>query len=89
MLHKVILNNYINSNSNKYKLNKETIENISLKYQFLTSYTSLLCLVCENNMSLKDKIMKVKSKPIKLYFDKMRNGCMEIYIKTLTGKTIT
>ena len=89
MLHKVILNNYINSNSNKYKLNKETIENISLKYQFLTSYTSLLCLVCENNMSLKDKIMKVKSKPIKLYFDKIRNGCMEIYIKTLTGKTIT
>ena len=89
MLHKVILNNYINSNSNKYKLNRETIENISLKYQFLTSYTSLLCLVCENNMSLKDKIMKVKSKPIKLYFDKMKNGCMEIYIKILTGKTIT
>ena len=51
MLHKTIFNKYINLN--RSDIDSQIIEHLSLKYQFLTSYTSLLCLVCENNMSLK------------------------------------
>ena len=48
-------------------------------------------------MSLKDKLLKVKTNPIELYINKSRflnryhfyGGGMELYIKTLTGKTIT
>ena len=97
MLHKIIFNKYVQNSSN---LNSNIIEELSLKYQFLTSYTSLLCLVCDNNMSLKDKILKVKPKPIKLYIGKSKSrlhqnipytcyDSMAIYVKTLTGKTIT
>ena len=70
-----------------------------MTYQFLTSYTSLLCLVCENNMSLQDKLLKAKPTPIKLYLGKSKSrlysnipysylDSMSIYVKTLTGKTI-
>ena len=109
MLHKIIFNEYINMmDSRTYDYNiskKETlaqkeIEDLSLKYQFLTSYTSLICLICENNMTLKDKLMKVKPQPIKLYMGKSRSrrfqnipyeyfSSMQVYVKTLTGKTIT
>jgi len=100
MLHKIIFNKYINLNENKNRLSSEMIENLSLIYQFLTSYTSLLCLVCDNNMSLKDKLLKVKPKPIKLYLGKSRSRLfqnipytfynnMQVYVKTLTGKTVT
>lgn len=97
MLHKTIFNKYISLNGRN--LNSQIIEHLSLKYQFLTSYTSLLCLVCENNMSLKDKLLKAKTNPIELYINKNKSrflnryhysgGIMEIYVKTLTGKTIT
>ena len=109
MLHKIIFNKYVNSMKYKkdyYEYNKskslstKLIEELSLKYQFLTSYTSLICLVCENNMTLKDKILKVKPKPIKLYLGKSKSrryqnipytfySSMFIYVKTLTGKTLT
>ena len=96
MLHKIILNKYV-SNCN---LPNKNIEELSLKYQFLTSYTSLLCLVCDNNMTLKDKLLKVKPKPIKLYIGKSKSrrhqnipytfyNSMQIFVKTLTGKTLT
>ena len=108
MLHKIILNKYINliDTRNKYfddkneGLNSKAIEELSLKYQFLTSYTSLICLICDNNMTLKDKLLKVKPQPIKLYLGKSRSrrfqnipyvysDSMQMYVKTLTGKTIT
>ena len=108
MLHKIILNKYINliDARNKYfddkneGLDSKAIEELSLKYQFLTSYTSLICLICDNNMTLKDKLLKVKPQPIKLYLGKSRlrrfqnipyvySDFMQIYVKTLTGKTIT
>ena len=107
MLHKIIFNKYIQLNDNKsYEynkkiiLNQKSIEDLSLKYQFLTSYTSLICLICDNNMTLADKILKVKPEPIKLYLGKSRSrrfqnipytyySSMQIYVKTLTGKTIT
>ena len=70
-----------------------------MTYQFLTSYTSLLCLVCDYNMSLKDKLLKAKPKPIKLYLGKSKSWlhlnipytCFdgEVYVKNLTVKTIT
>ena len=96
MLHKIIFNKYV-SNCN---LPNKNIEELSLKYQFLTSYTSLLCLVCDNNMTLKDKLLKVKPKPIKLYIGKSKSrrhqnipytfyNSMQIFVKTLTGKTLT
>ena len=96
MLHKIIFNKYINLK----RISSSTIENLSLTYQFLTSYTSLLCLVCDNKMTLKDKLLKVKPKPIKLYLGKSKSrlhsnipytfrNSMQIYVKTLTGKTIT
>ena len=108
MLHKIILNKYINliDARNKYfddkneGLDSKAIEELSLKYQFLTSYTSLICLICDNNMTLKDKLLKVKPQPIKLYLGKSRSrrfqnipyvysDSMQMYVKTLTGKTIT
>ena len=110
MLHKIIFNKYINlnevkiksyySNNNSKKLTSAIIENLSLTYQFLTSYTSLLCLVCDNKMTLKDKLLKVKPKPIKLYIGKSKSrkfanipytflDSMQVYVKTLTGKTLT
>ena len=108
MLHKIILNKYINliDTRNKYfddkneGLDSKAIEELSLKYQFLTSYTSLICLICDNNMTLKDKLLKVKPQPIKLYLGKSRSrrfqnipyvysDSMQMYVKTLTGKTIT
>ena len=89
MLHKTLLNKYINNSYKNMGNLKEDIINLSLKYQILTIYTSLFCLVCENEMSLEEKITKVKSKPIKLYQDKASYYGMELYIKTLTGKTIT
>ena len=108
MLHKIIFNKYINLNEirkNDYNnkkaiLSPKVIEDLSLKYQFLTSYTSLICLICDNNMTLKDKLLKVKPKPIKLYLGKSKSrrfqnipykffDSMNIYVKTLTGKTIT
>ena len=110
MLHKIIFNEYINLNeikiqsyyskSNKNKLTPAIIEHLSLTYQFLTAYTSLLCLVCDNNMTLKDKLLKAKPKPIKLYMGKSKSrrcanipytfyDSMQVYVKTLTGKTIT
>ena len=108
MLHKIIFNNYVNSGGNKSgdyysntkRLNSKLIEELSLKYQFLTSYTSLLCLVCDNNMTLKDKLLKVKPKPIKLYVGKSKSrlkqnipyvfcNFMQVFVKTLTGKTLT
>ena len=96
MLHKIIFNKYINLNG----ISPSIIENLSLTYQFLTSYTSLLCLVCDNKMSLKDKLLKVKPKPIKLYLGKSKSrlhsnipykfvDSMYVYVKTLTGQTIT
>ena len=96
MLHKIIFNKYV-SNCN---LPNKNIEELSLKYQFLTSYTSLLCLVCDNNMTLKDKLLKVKPKPIKLYIGKSKSRrhqnipytfykSKQIFVKTLTGKTLT
>ena len=95
MLHKIIFNKYINLNG----ISPSIIENLSLTYQFLTSYTSLLCLVCDNKMSLKDKLLKVKPKPIKLYLGKSKSrlhsnipykfvDSMYVYVKTLTGQTI-
>ena len=99
ILHKVIFNKYINLNELKHSLSPKIIEDLSLTYQFLTSYTSLLCLVCDNNMSLKDKLLKVKPKPIKLYLGKSKSRlhqnipytCFdgEVFVKTLTGKTLT
>ncbi len=107
MLHKIIFNQYINLNdtgfnsyNNRRILSSKIIEELSLKYQFLTSYTSLICLVCDNNMTLKDKLLKVKPEPIKLYVGKSKDrrfqnipytcyDSMQIYVKTLTGKTIT
>ena len=97
MLHKIIFNKYINL---KHSISSKIIEELSLTYQFLTSYTSLLCLVCDNNMSLKDKLLKVKPKPIKLYLGKPKSrlhqnipytcyNSMQVFVKTLTGKTIT
>ena len=65
MLHKIIFNKYINLDKNN--LTKELIINLSLDYQFLTIYISLLCIVYENNMSLKDKLIKIKQEPISLY----------------------
>ena len=111
MLHKIIFNKYISikesddNNNYYYYRNKKSslakeIEELSLKYQFLTAYTSLICLVSENNMTLKDKLLKVKPAPIKLYMGKSKsrryqnipytylNG-MQIFVKTLTGKTLT
>ena len=44
ILHKIIFNNYANKYS-FYKESKSIIENLSLTYQFLTSYTSLFCVV--------------------------------------------
>ena len=103
MLHKIILNKYINliDTRNKYfddkneGLDSKAIEELSLKYQFLTSYTSLICLICDNNMTLKDKLLKVKPQPIKLYLGKSRSrrfqnipyvysDSMQMYVKTLT-----
>ena len=113
MLHKIIFNKYINmSEKENYKSNysrnksrnSKIIEDLSLTYQFLTSYTSLLCLVCDNNMTLQDKILKVKPEPkqIKLYQSnsnslsrRLKNipytylNSMDVFVKTLTGKTIT
>ena len=109
MLHKIIFNEYINLNKASFKsysysgkriLSPKIIEELSLKYQFMTSYTSLICLVCDNNMTLKDKLLKVKPEPIKLYLGKSKDRrfqnipytCydhMQIYVKTLTGKTLT
>ena len=111
MLHKIIFNKYISikesedNNNNYYYRNKKSslgkeIEELSLKYQFLTAYTSLICLVCDNKMTLKDKLLKVKPAPIKLYMGKSRSRryqnipytylqVMQIYVKTLTGKTLT
>ena len=81
-------------------LSQKEIEDLSLKYQFLTSYTSLLCLICENNMTLKDKLMKVKPQPIKLFVGKSKSRRLQnipytylsslfVFVKTLTGKTLT
>jgi len=67
MLHKIIFNKYINFDKNN--LSKELIINLSLDYQFLTIYISLLCIVYENNMSFKDKLIKIKQEPIS--FDKI------------------
>ena len=109
LLHKIILNKYISNKestrNNYYYGNKKSsteinIEELSLKYQFLTAYTSLICLVCDNKMTLKDKILKVKPAPIKLYVGKSKSrryqnipytymNYMPVYVKTLTGKTIT
>ena len=111
ILHKIIFNKYINLNEvsknmgyysqkSDNGLSPKIIENLSLKYQFLTSYTSLLCLVCDNNMSLKDKLLKLKPKPIKLNPPNSKSrlyanipytflDSMQVYVKTLTGKTIT
>ena len=109
LLHKIILNKYISNKestrNNYYYGNKKysteiNIEELSLKYQFLTAYTSLICLVCDNKMTLKDKILKVKPAPIKLYVGKSKSrryqnipytymNYMPVYVKTLTGKTIT
>ena len=96
MLHKIIFNKYTNSLSYSYDI----IEYLSLTYQFLSSETSLFCLVCDNKMTLKDKLLKVKPEPIKLYMCKSKSrlhsnipytylSSMFIYVKTLTGKTIT
>ena len=105
MLHKTIFNKYIQSNEVKNDYNGRSnispkiIEELSLKYQFLTSYTSLICLICDNNMTLKDKLLKVKPEPIKLYIGKSKSRLFQnipysdfsgqIYVKTLTGKTLT
>ena len=109
MLHKIIFNKYVNitdsrisgpTNKNKVALSQKEIEDLSLKYQFLTSYTSLLCLICENNMTLKDKLMKVKPQPIKLFVGKSKSRRLQnipytylsslfVFVKTLTGKTLT
>ena len=96
MLHKIIFNKYANSLS----YHCDIIEYLSLTYQFLSSETSLFCLVCDNKMTLKDKLLKVKPEPIKLYMGKSKSrlhsnipytylSSMFIYVKTLTGKTIT
>ena len=109
MLHKIIFNQYINLNdtgsnsyyyNNKRILSSKIIEELSLKYQFLTSYTSLICLVCDNNMTLKDKLLKVKPEPIKLYVGKSKDrrfqnipytyyDSMQIFVKKLTGSVTT
>jgi len=96
MLHKIIFNKYTNS----LRCPSDIIEYLSLTYQFLSSKTSLFCLVCNNKMTLKDKLLKVKPEPIKLYMGKSRSRfhsnipykylkSMLIYVKTLTGKTLT
>ena len=75
------------------KLSPKIIENLSLTYQFLTSYTSLFSLICDNNMSLKDKLLKVKPKTIKLNKPKSNSrrfanipytsvDSMNVYVKT-------
>ena len=110
LLHKIILNKYISNkerasnNYYDYRTKKSSseinIQELSLKYQFLTAYTSLICLVCDNKMTLRDKILKVKPAPIKLYVGKSKSrryqnipytymNYMPVYVKTLTGKTIT
>ena len=113
MLHKIIFNNYINlSDEDKYnsnysrnrKISPKIIEDLSLTYQFLTSYTSLLCLVCDNNMTLKDKLLKVKQKAVVIKLHQSASNIrsrryqnipytyldnMEVFVKTLTGKTLT
>ena len=109
MLHKIIFNKYIQLYDLKDNKNdifyigtpfQEMIVNLSLKYQFLTAYTSLICVACDNNMTLEDKIRKGKPQSIKLYIPKSKSRLgqdipyanmpsMKIFVKTLTGKTIT
>ena len=112
MLHKIIFNNYINgrqedkynSNYSRKNISHKIIQDLSLNYQFLTSYTSLLCLACDNNMTLKDKLLKVKPEPIIIKLHQSASNSrsrlyqnipytyldhMEVFVKTLTGKTLT
>ena len=85
LLHKIMFNNLCINNK---QISEDEIINLSKKYQFITSYTSLICIVHDNNLSLKEELEKIQ-KNIELYLPKFHyGGTMPIYCKMLTGKTI-
>ena len=88
IIHKFFLKNYTE------KLSVE----MAIKYQILTNETAFYCLVQENNLT-EEEILNRKYKEIEntppieyteyLYLQPFIPGSMEIYVKTLTGKTIS
>ena len=88
VIHKYFLKNY----------SSQPLSNsLTIKYQILTNSTAFYCLVQENNISeeelLNKKYKEIENTPpieytkykVSMYFI----GTMEIFCKTLTGKTIT
>ena len=85
-IHKYFLRNY---EENSLSIN------MAIKYQILTNETAFYCLVQENNLTeeeiLNRKYKEIENTPPIEYEDKdcFKSGNMEIFVKTLTGKTIS
>ena len=79
IIHKLLLNSL--------KIDKD----LAIKYQILTYDTAFYCLVKEDNLSdeelLNKKYKEIENLPPKEYYKRIYSG-MEIYCKTLTGKTL-
>jgi len=81
MFHKIWANDYCS------KSNSDALA-IALKYSILSRNTSLFCVVKENNLTLEQLRSKSQEIIIKNQKPRFYRG-MEIYVKTLTGKTLT
>ena len=84
-IHKYFLKNYEGEDL--------SIEN-AIKYQILTNQTAFYCLVQENNLTeeemLKRKYKEIENTPpIEYITNCFISGNMKIFVKTLTGKTIS
>ena len=67
-------------------------DSLAIKYQILTNSTAFYCLVQENNIS-EEELLNKKYKEIEntppIEYTTYYNNPMQIFCKTLTGKTIT
>ena len=73
-----------------YNFKKPLSEELAIKYQILTSSTAFYCLVQENNLT-KEELLNRKYKEIENIppVEYTLGYSMQIFVKTLTGKTIT